>query len=259
MGEFLVFTLAGPFASFGEVAGNERRSTRGRPGHSMLVGLIAAALGIKREETERLQQLSNSCRFAVRTDRSGGFLVDYHTIQSAKRRRNFAPATRKQMLEEGDQTTIITRREYLMDVHFTVALSLADEAGSLADICGSLITPKFSLYLGRRACPPSLPLMPVVIGADKPQAAFALYDAVSATAVKSLWPAPAARNRVGAETSQIAVDNRLLVPGQARAQPAAGRLERRRTLPVDRNTWRFDTLDELVLTPDPAPPAKEER
>lgn len=259
MGEFLVFTLAGPFASFGEVAGNERRSTRGRPGHSMLVGLIAAALGIKREETERLQQLSNSCRFAVRTDRSGGLLVDYHTVQSAKRRRNFAPATRKQMLEEGDRTTIITRREYLMDVHFTVALALTDEAIHLADIASSLIRPKFSLYLGRRACPLSLPVMPQVLESESAEAALIEYDAACAHIIKPHWPAQAGRRGMRDRITPIAIDNRMLAPGQARSQPAAGRLERRRTLPVDRITWRFDTLDELVLTPEPAPPAKEER
>lgn len=259
MGEFLVFTLAGPFASFGEVAGNERRGTRNRPGHSMLVGLIAAALGIRREETDRLQQLSNSCRFAVRSDRSGGFLVDYHTVQSAKRRRNFAPATRKQMLEEGDRTTIITRREYIMDAHFTVALGLTNQAIRLVDISASLIRPKFSLYLGRRACPPSLPLMPQVLETESAETAFAEYDAACAHIIAVHWPAHAGRREMRDKATPIAIDNRLLAPGQAWSQPATGRLERRRTLPVDRNTWRFDTLDELVLAPEPAPPAKKER
>ena len=36
------------------------------------------------------------------------------------------------------------------------------------------------------------------------------------------------------------------------------RIERRRTLPVDRGTWRFDTLDELVLAPDPVTDTSQE-
>ena len=104
----------------------------------MLVGLIAAALGIRRTEAGRLQALSNVCRFAVRTDSAGGLLVDYHTVQSAKRKKNFAPATRKQMLEEGDRTTIITRREYRLEVHYTVALSLTGGDVQLADIAAAL-------------------------------------------------------------------------------------------------------------------------
>ncbi|MCB1521790.1 MAG: type I-E CRISPR-associated protein Cas5/CasD [Hyphomicrobiaceae bacterium] len=254
MSEFLVFTLAGPFASFGEVAGNERRGTRDRPGHSMLVGLIAAAMGIRRDDAGRLEELSRGCRFAVRTDRAGGLLVDYHTVQSAKRRRNFAPATRKQLLEEGDRSTIITRREYMVDVKYTVALSLNDSPAGLSGISAALLRPVFSLYLGRRACPPSLPLMALRIEASSPEAAFADYDTAMAVTINDLWRQVDRRTR-----GQIAVDSRLARPDDDRpALRPSGRLERRRTLPVDRNTWRFDTLDELVLAPVPANRTRED-
>src|SRR5687768_6196821 len=119
---FTVFTLAGPLASFGGVAGNERRGSLARPGHSLLVGLVAAALGIRRNEEARLAGLSGACRFAVRADASGQLLVDYHTVQTAKERRGFRPQTRRALLAEGDLVTTLTEREYRTDVCFTVAL-----------------------------------------------------------------------------------------------------------------------------------------
>jgi len=246
MAEFLVFTLAGPFASFGEVAGNERRGSRDRPGHSMLTGLLAAAVGIRRDEADRLHALSEACRFSVRTDRSGTLLVDYHTVQSAKRRRNFSPATRKEMLETGDRTTIITRREYLQDVRFTVATAIVDGGPHrLEDLRAAIERPHFALYIGRRSCPPSLPLMPTVVAADEPNDAFSAYDALHGANVDRFWPA-GHRRRQPHDTTSIAVDARLLTDRQP-----DGRIERRRTRPVDRGTWRFDTLDELVLAPRP--------
>src|SRR5690606_37034561 len=71
MGEYIVFTLAAPLASFGGVAGNERRGSMDRPGHSMLAGLVSAALGIRRIDEDLLRRLSDACRFAVRADAPG--------------------------------------------------------------------------------------------------------------------------------------------------------------------------------------------
>lgn len=245
MGNFTVFTLAGPFASFGTVAGNERRGTADRPGHSMLVGLLAAALGIRRDEADRLAALSDACRFAVRTDTAGALFTDYHTVQSAKRRRGFAPATRREMLAIGNITTTITKREYLAGSRFTAALSLAEETYSHAAIVGALKRPVFTLYLGRKSCPPALPLDPDTVEADGAAAALALYDRDRAD---RFWPT---RRPVGG----LVVDARL-EPGMVADETR--RQETRRTRPRDRRAWTFDLLDELVLPP-PEPQAEADK
>ncbi len=251
MPDFVVFTLAGPMASFGTVAGNERRGTESRPGHSMLVGLLAAALGIRRTEALALAGLSDACRFAVRVDRPGMLMTDYHTVQSAKRNKKIAGvATRREMLIEGDRTTIVTRREYLMDVHFTVAVAFAHASIAPAVLVEALRRPGFALYLGRKSCPPALPLNPIlIVGAGGGEDAFDRYDDATQRRADCFWGSRSrrARERTRSTGSEIALDARL---GTA---AAAHRRERRRVRPVDRGTWRFDPLDELVLA---APAAK---
>jgi len=233
---FTVFTLAGPFASFGTVAGNERRGTAERPGHSMLAGLVAAALGIRRDEAGRLAALAEACRFAVRTDAAGDLLVDYHTVQSAKRRRGFAPATRRAMLATGDVTTTITRREYLIGARFTVALALEGGAFAHEEVKAALTRPVFALWLGRKSCPPALPLDPATVEAPDAAAAFGAYDLARQARAARFWPV---RDRAG----QVAADARLFDPNRR------GTHELRRTAPRSRRAWTFDLLDELVLAP----------
>ena len=51
--EYLLFRLYGPLASWGEIAVGESRHTAAYPGKAALIGLLAAALGIRRDEEER--------------------------------------------------------------------------------------------------------------------------------------------------------------------------------------------------------------
>ena len=246
MSDFVVFTLAGPMASFGTVAGNERRGTESRPGHSMLVGLLAAALGIRRTEALRLAALSDACQFAVRVDRPGVLMTDYHTVQSAKRNKKIdGVATRREMLIEGDRTTIVTRREYLMDVQFTVAVAFTHVTIAPAALVEALRRPGFVFYIGRKSCPPSLPLNPRLIPeASRIEDAFEGYDLLTVGHAACFWGHGARTRREPNRSAgpEIAIDARL-----GTAAPTHRR-ERRRVRPVDRGTWRFDPLDELVVS-----------
>ncbi|MCR6650723.1 MAG: hypothetical protein NVV73_04105 [Cellvibrionaceae bacterium] len=51
----------------------------------------------------------------------------------------------------------------------------SDASLSLADLAQAIQQPKFVLYLGRKACPPSLPLWPQVIEADNVFQAMEAY------------------------------------------------------------------------------------
>ena len=79
MTEWLIVTLAAPLASFGEEAGNVRRSTADRPTRSALLGIAGAALGIERFDANRQRDLFASFRVATRTLRNGTLVVDFHT------------------------------------------------------------------------------------------------------------------------------------------------------------------------------------
>lgn len=135
----LLLRLAAPLQSWGSDSKFETRKTDRMPTKSGVIGLLAAALGLRRDDTAGLTRL-NQLRFAVRTDREGSLLVDFHT------------ATR----EEG-KPPYVTYRHYLQDAVFLAGLE-SEEDALLRELEAALRHPVYPLYLGRRSCPPTLPL-----------------------------------------------------------------------------------------------------
>ena len=54
MSQYLIFQLHGPMASWGVDAPGDVRHTHELPSRSALLGLLAAGVGIRRDDTERL-------------------------------------------------------------------------------------------------------------------------------------------------------------------------------------------------------------
>lgn len=128
----LLLRLAAPLQSWGVDSKFERRGTARMPTKSGVIGLIAAALGVRRNDDEGLEKL-RALRFGVRVDQEGVLLRDYHTAKGAK-------------------DPYVTNRYYLSDAVFLAALE-GDE-GFLIEIDNALQNPTFPLFLGRRSCPP---------------------------------------------------------------------------------------------------------
>ena len=104
----LLLRLAAPLQSWGSDSKFETRKTDREPTKSGVVGLLAAALGLRRDDTEGLARL-NGLRFAVRADQEGSLLVDFHTAKSR-------------------DTSYVTYRHYLQDAVFLAGLESGDEA-----------------------------------------------------------------------------------------------------------------------------------
>ena len=104
-----------------------------------MIGLLAAALGLRRDESEALTRLAG-LRFGIRVEREGQLLVDYHTAKT-----------------QDEKTSYVTYRHYLQDAVFLAGLESGDEA-LLRELEAALRHPVYPLYLGRRSCPPTLPL-----------------------------------------------------------------------------------------------------
>lgn len=133
----LLLRIAGPMQSWGDSSRFVRRTTRREPTKSGIVGLVAAALGRSREApVDDLAQLE----MGVRTEQRGQLVRDFQTEIS---------------LDE-KKVMPLSNRYYLADACFLVALS-GDEA-LLSQIDEALRSPHWPLYLGRRSCPPTLPL-----------------------------------------------------------------------------------------------------
>lgn len=173
MSEFLLFRLYAPMASWGDTAVGEYRPTDNRPGKSAIAGLLAAALGIRREQEENLRRLHDDFGLAVCTERPGRLLRDFHTAQVPSSRRNTVYRTRRDELLADDLNTILSTRDYLVDaVHVVCLWAKPGGKHTLTELRDALKKPRFSLYLGRRACPPAIPLEPQVLQGDTLKAAF---------------------------------------------------------------------------------------
>jgi len=154
MRNFLILKLHGPMQAWGEHTFEGLRPSGNFPTRSGLLGLLGACLGIRRNEPDRLQQLSDSVGMSVRVDeRKNRIMVkitDYHTVKDAR-------------VEYGSlksHETIQTWREYLLDAQFTVAVWNHEGAViTLDEIEKRIKQPIFTPYLGRRSCPLTRPLI----------------------------------------------------------------------------------------------------
>lgn len=169
MTRYLTFQLYGMLSAFGLVAVGEVRLTAGHPTRSAVMGLLAACLGIRRDEEARLAALSAGYGLAVRVDAPGTPLLDYHTIQTPPEKNKRTYRTRADELggllgRDEEPYTILSRREYLCGAYFTVSLWTTTDAPPypLEDLATALRRPVFTPYLGRKCCPPSLPFAPEV-------------------------------------------------------------------------------------------------
>ena len=78
---FLVFQLQAALAAWGDVAVGEFRGSRDQPGAAALIGLLGAALGVRRDDEAAHAALRDGYRFAVGVVAAGQLLRDYHTAQ----------------------------------------------------------------------------------------------------------------------------------------------------------------------------------
>lgn len=174
--QLLIYQLYGPMVSWGQIAVGEVRSSFSSPSRSAIVGMLAAALGIKREQEEQLSALEQALRLAVRVTHPGHIALDYHTAQTPQGNKGRELPARRDELRQEKLNTVLSTRAYLCDARAEVAIWLADEAAagpySLAQLREALLKPRFTLYLGRKSCPPALPLEPQLIEAASILEAF---------------------------------------------------------------------------------------
>lgn len=241
MNAYLLFHLYGPMAAWGDTAVGEFRPSHEHPTRSAVLGLIAAALGIRRHEEDRLQALERSCRVAVRLDAPGEVLRDYHTTQVPPEQRKVQHYTRRDELHASKLHTILSQRDYRTDAAATIALSAKDDPPiPLQQIADALCRPKLPVYLGRKSCPMALPLNPRLIDTNDLEEAFKAYPTVT-EALLNLTGSPA-RDGSGlptAETIRFYWEEGEPDPG-LNSQMIYPRRDQLR----NRKRWQFDTRNE---------------
>lgn len=139
----LLLKLAGPLQSWGADSRFTERKTRHEPTKSGIVGLLASALGRRREEP--IEDLA-SLPIAVRIDQSGRYLCDFQTAHTKK----FDKQSQRWIF---DTSLPLSKRYYLTDAVFVVGVEVADSR--LDELAHAIVQPVFPLFLGRRSCPPA--------------------------------------------------------------------------------------------------------
>ena len=145
----LILRLEGAMQSWGENAKWDFRDSSSMPTKSGVVGLLGCALGLERN-SEVLVELAQSITLAVRADRPGVKFVDFHTVQGDP----LIAATGK---PKTTGNTVLSPHGYLQDACFTVFLETSEEWGGR--IVAALEDPKWCMYLGRKNCVPSRPVL----------------------------------------------------------------------------------------------------
>jgi CRISPR system Cascade subunit CasD len=248
MRDFLVFRLSGPMSAFGDITVGERRSIWNTPSKSAVLGLVAGALGIVREDATAHQALEVGLGFAVRVDAPGLPLRDYHTAQAPKARRNARWRTRREELADKDElNTVLSERFYRLEADATVALwRKAGDTPALETLGEALMRPRFTPYLGRKACPLGRAPRPRVVEADGLLAALDAYGDREREADLALraWFRPRAVDR----TSPVWFEMDAGLAAEETLARSEGEIRQRRDSLRDRSLWRFSERREGRLT-----------
>lgn len=147
----LLLRLVGPMQSWGTTSRFDQRDTGKEPSKSGVIGLLAAALGIDRENWDDLEPLTR-LSMGVRHDRPGVPKRDYQTAGCA--------STDTIIKADGSQAKdggVVSDRFYLADAVFLVGLEGSDRS-YLEHVHAALRNPVWPLALGRKSYVPSEPV-----------------------------------------------------------------------------------------------------
>jgi CRISPR system Cascade subunit CasD len=172
----LFLRLAGPMQSWGTSSRFQLRRTDAYPSKSGVLGMLLCAMGVRREDSPQALEPLTPLRMGVRVDRVGTFDWDYHTA-GAKIGIRSADGKVKKTASTGEYETLLSRRQYLYDASFLVALQ--GDADAVSACAGALDDPVWPVFLGRKCCLPAEPVF----------AAMGAFDSLSAALSSVQWRA----------------------------------------------------------------------
>jgi len=160
----LFLRLAGPMQSWGTSSRFQLRRTDAYPSKSGVLGLLLCAMGVRREDSSRALKRLTPLLMGVRVDRKGTLDWDYHTAGAKSRSQDWHPngirradgKGPKRTESTGEIETLLSRRQYLYDASFLVALQGATD--TINECVSALKNPTWPLFLGRKCCIPAEPI-----------------------------------------------------------------------------------------------------
>ena len=185
--------LEAPLMAFGGVAIDQVGPTREFPAMSMLTGMIGNAMGWHWSEDEAHQALQDSLIFGACQVREGIVITDTQNVQLAQSDKAWTthgtPEGRAGARYGAPHRRI---RDYHADASLRIVLRVdpPDVVPDLERIAAALDRPARPLFIGRKPCLPSAPLLAPDV--SRWVIADTAYDALCALSVKgdarALWP-----------------------------------------------------------------------
>ena len=164
----LALYLRAPMQSWGAYSKFGDRGTLDAPTRSGLLGLIAAACGIdKNDEAADREWLARAAKLSltVLAFRRGDRMVDYHTVGACYDKDNQWQKRMIPVTSDGKpRGTDITHRDYLTDSVFGALLSGDDDL--VAEMANGLANPVWGVWFGRKSCIPTEPILAGVFDSD---------------------------------------------------------------------------------------------
>jgi len=167
---FLALRLEGPLQSWGFDSQYNRRNTSLMPTKSAIAGMCCAAHGYCRgSEQERLflEEFQSLRMTAIARDKGLGAcrLQDYHTVgggydpnkHNERGSITISADDGKPRAKNGQSLAVLTHRQYLTDASFGVILE--GDAKLLKQIADALENPVWGIWLGRKTCIPTAPVL----------------------------------------------------------------------------------------------------
>lgn len=150
----LALYLDAPLQSWGYQSRFDRRTSFSMPTRSGIIGMICAAMGIDRSDTEMLTGFS-AVEMTILAFRQYPRLTDFHTVGGGWNKKS-DPLNIVSKTNGSPGDTNVTRREFLQDSKFGVLATGPEKL--LSDIHGALIHPRWGIWLGRKSCVPASPV-----------------------------------------------------------------------------------------------------
>jgi CRISPR system Cascade subunit CasD len=167
MPRHLLMRLEAPLIAFGGETIDNFGVIRDFPALSMVTGLLANALGWRREETEWHNRLQERLVMGARYERQGAGLRDYQTALLFENDQGWttlgtpegrAKSPSYAMQPDGRKALTLQRyRDYHADLAMLIAIRLepAEESPTMDDLATALDHPARPLFIGRKPCLPT--------------------------------------------------------------------------------------------------------
>ncbi|MDE0039671.1 MAG: type I-E CRISPR-associated protein Cas5/CasD [Gammaproteobacteria bacterium] len=189
---WLVLRLEAPLMAFGGVAIDQVGPVRDFPSASMIIGLVGNALGWHWRDRTKHQTVQDRLVFGARREKEGTIVTDVQNAQLAKTDKGWTTRGEPDGRDGASYGAPHRRvRDYHADTTVRVVMRFTDESmPTLDDVANAIESPNRPLYIGRKPCLPSHPL--IDSGSDRWATGTTVHEALGSIPgdgeMRALWP-----------------------------------------------------------------------